>query len=165
MQHVRVCVSYACRHHEVAGFEPWEWELVVQKMHPEQNDSPELERDRISKTVGLMEEIIGPKVGTQYNKARNRPGPKGTRQLDCIAETVNTTIYLTLLEDEHLLLYHQVAGPAKRGPMNLTFWHYSAVVKETIPGRRFAVDPWFNDNGHPATVVPLDEWLSGYSPD
>jgi hypothetical protein len=39
--------------------------------------------------------------------------------------------------------------------------HWSAVIRERRIGRRFAVDSWFLDNGHPPFVQPLEDWLSG----
>ena len=32
------------------------------------------------------------------------------------------------------------------------------------PGERYAVDSWFVDNGEPAVVLPLAEWLNGGGP-
>ncbi|MER2551973.1 MAG: hypothetical protein ABTQ28_01730, partial [Thauera sp.] len=33
------------------------------------------------------------------------------------------------------------------------------------PGERYVVDSWFVDNGEPAVVLPLAEWLNGGGPD
>lgn len=160
-----ICVAYGCRHRETTFLDSQEWEKVAEMMEPEIFDSPEMERNRISETIGFLERIIGPRTGTEHNRARNRPGPQGSRQLDCIAEMVNTNIYLLLLDRENLLKHHKVAEPARRGPLNLSFWHNTAVIEETGTGNRYAVDTWFNDNGHPAAIIPLDIWMSGYSPD
>jgi hypothetical protein len=156
-----VCVSYACRHFETTFIDPGEWEEVMEMMRPDDYDSPEHERWRVSKTIGLLERIIGPKVGTQHNRGRNEEGPQGTRQLDCIADMVNTTIYLKLLSRENLMRYHEVAAPARKGPLNLSYWHYTAVIEEIGTKELFAIDPWFHDNGHQASVLPLDNWKSG----
>jgi len=32
------------------------------------------------------------------------------------------------------------------------------------PGQRYVVDSWFVDNGEPAVVLPLAEWLNGGGP-
>ena len=32
------------------------------------------------------------------------------------------------------------------------------------PGERYVVDSWFVDNGEPAVVLPLAEWLKGGGP-
>ena len=36
---------------------------------------------------------------------------------------------------------------------------------EPQPSRRFVVDSWFFDNGTPAVVMPLEDWMSGGGPD
>jgi hypothetical protein len=162
---ITVCVSYACRHIQTVVFYGRDLEMVAREMSPKPEDSPEQERERISRTIGLMERIIGPRAGTDKSTGRNRPGPPGTRQLDCIADSVNTTAYLLLLSRENLVFFHQVAAPARRGPLTLNLWHNTAVIRETDTGLLFAVDPWFNDNGYPAAIIPLDKWLAGYSPD
>jgi len=159
-----VCVSYGCRYIETTSLDPQEWEKVMDTMEPGYPDTPEEERRRISETIGLLERIIGPKVGTEHNKGRNRGGPPGSRQMDCIADSVNTTTYLLLLSSENLLKDHQVVQPVRKGPLSLSFWHHSAVIQEKDSDRRFAVDPWFYDNGHPAAVIPLDDWISGDYP-
>ena len=35
---------------------------------------------------------------------------------------------------------------------------------EDRPGQRYVVDSWFVDNGEPAVVLPLAEWLKGGGP-
>ena len=43
--------------------------------------------------------------------------------------------------------------------------HTSAVIVETANGQAYAVDSWFHDNGQPAEVVPLEQWVAGWGPD
>lgn len=38
-------------------------------------------------------------------------------------------------------------------------------AREVQTSRRFVVDSWFFDNGMPAVVLPLEDWLSGGGPD
>ena len=155
-----VCISYGCRHLLSTYLTDREWDMVVQSMMPGHEDSSFEERQRISETIGLLERIIGPKVGTQYNRARNESGPRGTRQLDCIAETVNTTVYLKLLEENSLMHYHRLVEPARKGPLSSGTWlHFTSVIEELDTGERFAVDPWFFDNGHPAVIISLQRWM------
>jgi hypothetical protein len=40
-----------------------------------------------------------------------------------------------------------------------------AFGKAGVAKRRFVVDSWFFDNGTPAFIMPLDEWLRGGGPD
>lgn len=158
------CVSYACRHKEITYITEEEWAEVVEVMGADKEDSASKERKRIGVSIGLLERIIGPKVGTAQNKGRNHDSP-GKRQLDCIADTVNTTTYLLLMANNGLMNFHEVAAPVKRGLLNFNFPHHSAAIKDTHAHIVYVVDPWFHDNGHPAEVVPLELWMKGYKPD
>lgn len=51
-----------------------------------------------------------------------------------------------------------------RGFILLGWPHTTAVISETVSGRRFAVDSWFHDNGQPPEIVALDIWRWGWSP-
>lgn len=160
INNLEVCVSYACRHKQSTYLTPEEWDSVALMMTPGEKDSAWLERRRIAETIGLLERIVGPKVGTQHNMARNGNGPAGSRQLDCVAEAVNTTIYLQLLQTNDLLRHHHLVAPVRKGPVSSGTWlHFSAAIEENQTGKRFAVDPWFYDNGHPAVVISLERWM------
>ena len=41
----------------------------------------------------------------------------------------------------------------------------AAVIHEIATGERFAVDSWFYDNGHAATIVPFVTWKANYQPE
>jgi hypothetical protein len=54
----------------------------------------------------------------------------------------------------------------------LVFDHYSAQIEEIGKSvsadekpARYVVDSWFVDNGQPAVVMPLENWLAGEGPD
>ena len=91
---------------------------------------------------------------------RNKFGPPRTAQLDCIAETSNTTIFLLLLERDGLISRHRVRYPARRG---FLMWspHKTAVLEELATGRGWAIDSWYGPSGSPAPVWPLEVWLAG----
>lgn len=160
-----VCVSYGCRYKEITYVTEEEWAEVVDVMEAGKEDSSSKERQRIGMSIGLLEKIIGPKVGTDKNKGLNYDSPAGERQLDCIADTVNSTIYLLLMAKNGLLYFHEVVAPGKRGLLNFNFPHHSAAIKDSHTHNVYVVDPWFHDNGHPAEVVPLELWMTGYKPD
>jgi hypothetical protein len=43
--------------------------------------------------------------------------------------------------------------------------HWAARMRERETREVYAVDSWFFDNGRPAAVLPLDDWLAGKTPD
>ena len=86
-------------------------------------------------------------------------------QLDCVDETVNTTIYLTLLSREGLLRWHRVAAPAHRGTLVTLDVANTPVLVENGTGKGFAVDTAFADPGLPPYIVPLETWLAAIIPE
>jgi hypothetical protein len=41
----------------------------------------------------------------------------------------------------------------------LIFDHWSAAIEERTSSMHYVVDSWFYDNGQPAVVMPLDDWM------
>lgn len=120
------------------------------------------ERARVALAVAELERLVGPRAGTAGDLARNRRGGAPRGQLDCLAETANTTVYLLLLENMGVLRHHEVAPPENRGATVFTA-HNTAVLRQA-DGAEYAVDSWFFENGSPAAVVELDRWRAGWQP-
>lgn len=151
-----VCRSFGCADTFHARLDEAEWMQVQELFTPPPADARE-ERSWAARGVGLLEELVGPKAGTQYVASRNEPGPPGTAQLDCLARASNTTVYLLLLERDGLLRRHRVGHPAHRGFL-MFFPHNAAVLEERDTGKTWAVDSWYGPNGSPAAVWPLELW-------
>ena len=124
------------------------------------------EREQIKSAVALFEEIVGPIAKTASDQPRNDSGGWGNtdRQLDCVAETINTTTYLMLLEQQGWVKWHRTSFPKHRGLFTLHAPHNTAVLKEKASGREYAVDSWFHANGKRPEVVPIEQWSSGFDP-
>lgn len=88
-------------------------------------------------------------------------------QHDCVDESLNTTIYLTLLERKGLLKFHSVGTPTVRLPLiHAGRWpHQTATMIDTQSQIPYAVDSWFHDNGFPAEIIALEKWKKGWKPD
>ncbi len=121
------------------------------------------EREAVSRVIGLFEVAAGQQTPTWADKGGNVNDNGVDGRMDCIDESTNTTNYLRLLESKGWLKYHRVLDPVKRAPL-LVNDHWTARIVEKKTGQEFAVDSWFFDNGHPAFVVPLDEWRNGAEP-
>ncbi|MBU1689453.1 MAG: hypothetical protein KJ958_14955 [Gammaproteobacteria bacterium] len=122
------------------------------------------ERKAISLMMGLFEVAAGRQTPTWADKGRNVNDDGVDGRMDCIDEAANTTTYLRLVEGRGWLKYHRVVESVKRAPL-LVNDHWAARIVEQKTGQEFAVDSWFFDNGQPAFVVPLNEWLAGAEPD
>jgi len=121
------------------------------------------EREAVSLAIGLFEVAAGRQTPTWADKGRNVNDDGVDGRMDCIDESANATRYLRLLESKGWLKHHRVLEPVRRAPLWVND-HWAAHIAETNTDREFAVDSWFFDNGQPAFVVPLDEWLAGAEP-
>lgn len=122
--------------------------------------SPAEERQHIRKAIALLEVQVGGITGTSRDLAKNVSGAGQPGQLDCIAESKNTTTYLRLLSSDGLLQWHTVEERELRNPWIVDL-HWAAVIRDKSTDQRYAVDSWFLDNGQPPYIQPLDQWLSG----
>jgi len=152
-----ICRSIGCANTARGLLSEAEWEQVRSLFTPPPAD-PREERARAARAVGLLGEWFDP--GARCAAPRKEFSPPRTAQLDCIAETSNTTIYLLLLERDGLLSRHRVRYPAHRG---FLMWlpHHTAVLEELATGQAWAIDSWYGPSGSPAPVWPLELWLAG----
>ncbi|OOZ44352.1 hypothetical protein [Solemya velum gill symbiont] len=120
----------------------------------------ETEREKIAQAIGWFEYRVGNQNGTWRDKGRNpgRVDPEG--QLDCIAESLNTTTYLKQIERLGLLKWHSVDDRVVRHRM-IFGTHWTAVIKEKENSDLYAVDSWYEDNGTSERVIPLETWFNG----
>ncbi|MDV3239845.1 MAG: hypothetical protein LOY58_13460 [Gammaproteobacteria bacterium] len=123
------------------------------------------ERAAIARGIAVVERYVGSRTGTDRDLGGTFPGAFRQGQMDCIDESTNTTRYLRLFEREGWLRRHDVAMPATRLPIPAGWWpHTTAVVTERGTGTAFAVDSWFEANGHPPYIVELGAWRRGWKP-
>lgn len=159
-----MCHGYGCRLRSQVGLTPQEWDPVAD-LFAEPAASAEIERGRIAMAIGLIEITVGRKTGTSEDEAGTLNAVSGNYQLDCVDETTNTSIYLTLLARAGYLKWHKLEGWAGRGALIDGAWpHQTAVIVELKTKTHYAVDSWFEDNGRAAHVVPLAAWRAGWKP-
>ncbi|WP_193366884.1 hypothetical protein [Pelagibius marinus] len=168
-----VCHGHGCRLRAQLDFSEQEWAPVAD-LFAEPAESAAVERERIGAAIGLIEAAAGRRAGTSRDVGGtlNAFGVAGggktgfDGQFDCYDETTNTSTYLTLLAEAGYLKWHRIDGWAKRGSLiGSDGWpHQTAVIVELQSQRAYAVDSWFEDNGHAAYMVPLEEWYAGWVP-
>jgi len=164
VKHFQVCHDVDCLNLTSVTLDKAAWQNLGDNFSVS-GKSAEAERNQISAAIALFEEITAPIAKTQTDLARNDSGSVGDRQLDCIAETVNTTTYLMLFEQQGWLKWHQVGFPKHRGLFTLQAPHNAAVIVEEATGREYVVDSWFHKNGEQPEIVTADQWSAGYDPD
>ena len=159
-----VCHGNTCRLVAFVSLEQEQWRAIRELFDPPA-DSAETERGQIWVAIARMESFIGPKTGTGHDLGGvEHPFASGDDQMDCIDESTNTSLYITLFQNAGLLRFHQVDDRATRGYFFRGWPHTTAVMLEIETGKLWAVDSWFFDNGVPPAIVPLEEWEAGWKP-
>lgn len=142
-----------------------EWQKVEAVFANDTPPSAEQERKQISFAIGKMEEIVGAKTGTSTDRAGTFDNSHYPGQLDCNDEAINTTTYMRLMLQHGLIKLHQIEDMRTRNFFFTGWPHSTAAIYEIANGKHYAVDSWFYDNGVPATIIPLEQWKSGYVPE
>lgn len=159
------CYGYGCVKKTKIDFDAKNWTEIQRIMRD--SKTAEKERENIKKAIGAFERIVGEKAGTKTDKGGTfaKMLSKDTQQ-DCVDESLNTTIYLTIMQQKGLLKFHQVSAPNVRLPIiHAGRWpHQTAVMQDIKSKKLYAVDSWFHDNGHNAEIVTLESWKDGWKP-
>lgn len=157
---VTACVDFGCKHRQDVTLDDGDWRAIARLFRSV--DSPAAERDAVARAIARLETDVGKHTPTGQDLAENwqRAGEPG--ELDCIAESRNTTGYLQLLQGAGLLRFHRIRDRVMRG---IFFVHWTAVLEEIDNGSRWAVDSWFRDNGRPPVILPLAQWYHYSGPD
>ena len=158
-----ICYNHGCTERAKVNLTYDDWRDVVALFEPRPSEPTE-ERARIQYAVALLETKVGAATGTDRDIGGWLAGAILDYQLDCVDESVNTTTYLMLLQQQGLIHLHDFGAPVKRGYFLNGWPHRSAVIADRETGRRYAVDSSFGDNGEPPAIVPLEEWQDGWKP-
>ncbi|MRR49608.1 MAG: hypothetical protein EG825_01625 [Rhodocyclaceae bacterium] len=163
-ERLSVCHGNTCRLVDFVSLEREQWREIQELFDPPA-DSAAAERGQIWVAIGRMESFIGPKTGTEHDLGgAEHPFASGDDQMDCIDESTNTSLYITLFQNAGLLRFHQVDDRSTRGYFFRGWPHTTAVMREIETGKLWAVDSWFFDNGVPPAIIPLNEWEAGWKP-
>ncbi len=154
---IPVCHGFGCRTRDTVRLTWAEW-LSVAGWFREPAATPEVERDRIRRAIGWMEVLVGNHSPTHKDLPGNELPQTIQRlgQLDCIDESVNTTVYLRLFEKAGYLRHHTVIQEAYRR----AFFdqHWAGQIEEAISGKRYVIDSWFQPHGYLPIVQDSDSW-------
>ncbi|MDP2230526.1 hypothetical protein [Methylotenera sp.] len=162
-----VCFGGGCAEIRRVSLNQEEWlkvEAIFADKTKDAQLNAEFERKQIANAIGLLETIVGIKIGTATDRAGTFNNSKFPGQLDCNDESINTTTYMQLMHHYGLIKLHGLEDMRTRNFFFNGWPHSTAVIREISTGRRYAVDSWFYDNGVPATIVPFEVWKSGYIP-
>ena len=158
-----LCYDHQCATLVTLRLSAPQWSAVRGLFKPTPRSAEE-ERRRIARAVALLETMSGRMTGTGNDKEGDLKGLGEFGQMDCIDESINTTTYLRMLEGAGLLRFHTVEDRATRGWFIRGWPHTTAVIRDSTTQTLYAVDSWFEDNGRPPHIVPLEIWKEGWEP-
>lgn len=164
LNHFEVCQGGGCAQVSAASLTLEQWQQVAHVFKPKA-ESAEQERQQIAKAIGVLEQIVGKQVGTEGDLAGTFGSMGMPGQMDCNDEAINTTTYMRLLKQAGLMTLHEVEDTRTRNFFFTGWPHSAAVIHEIASQQRYAVDSWFYDNGHAATIVPFEQWKANYQPE
>jgi len=159
---VTVCYNYSCAVQAKVVFP--EQRMHQLESHFQHLATPSAERTAIAWVIGRLEALAGEQSPTYRDRGGNLNDDGLDGRMDCIDHSHNTTAYLRLMESRGWLKFHRVLEPVKRAPF-MVIEHWSAHIVEIDTQQEFAVDSWFFDNGQPAAIYNLEDWMRGASPD
>lgn len=169
-QRFGVCYGYGCKYYQKTGLTNEEWAAVKALFGPQAKSARE-ERQMIAKAIALIEQYIGPKTGTDTDKARAIVINFSTRtQMDCIDEAFNSSSYLYLMAQDGLIKWHQLGAPLRRNLKDLSYPHSTATIHEKQSPRivggvgHYVVDSWFHKNGALAETILASMWKGPWYP-
>lgn len=159
-----ICYGGGCAGVANAAFDEAAWDPIRRLFQPPSVNAGQ-ERERLSRAIGLMEQVVGRQTGTSEDRAGTFVDVRYKHQLDCNDEAANTKTYLKLLQQAGYLQFHDIIDTKTRGYFFNGWPHTTAAIQEKQGSQLYAVDAWFYDNGKPAAVLPLEKWKSGWKPE
>ena len=158
---VSICYNYGCYARAPVNYSEAQLERLHQALAAAAD--AKAEREAISAVIGRMYAIAGEQTPVWRDKGGNYADGGENGKMDCIDHSTNTSAFLRLLEARGWLRFHDVLQPVMRRRL-LISEHWAARIRERQTQAVYVVDSWFFDNGHPALVLPVKDWLAGKTP-
>ena len=161
-EEVTICYNYSC--YAQAQVNYGEAQLEPLRLQLAAAADAAAERAALSLVIGRMYAIAGEQTPVWRDKGGNYADEGADGKMDCIDHSTNTSAFLRLLQARGWLRFHEVLEHLMRRRFFFAE-HWSARVRERATGQVYAVDSWYVDNGKPAVVMPIEDWLAGATPD
>ena len=124
-----ICQGGGCVQSDTLSLTPAEWDNVTRLFTP-QPQTAEAERNAISLAIGLLEDMVGTKIGTAADRAGTFNNSYYLHQQDCNDEAINSTTYMRLMQQAGLIRFHDILDTRTR-QFFFTGWpHTAAVIRE-----------------------------------
>ena len=159
---VTICYNYGCYTKAQVAF--GDQQLEALRLLLAAAGDAAAERAAISIVIGRMYAIAGEQTPVWRDKGRNYADGGENGQMDCIDHSTNTDTFLRLLQAHGWLRFHEVLEPLRRTRFIVAV-HWAARIRDRGTQQAYVVDSWYFDNGHPAAVLTVEDWLAGKRPD
>ena len=164
-----ICQGGGCAEISKIALTELEWNALTRIFNLPTKNAQEknevVERQKIAQAIGMLEDLVGQKIGTSADLAGTFFNGSLTGQQDCNDEAINSTTYMRLLKANGLMPLHEIEDMRTRNFFFTGWPHSTAVMREIKSGERYAVDSWFYDNGHAATIVTFKQWKANFQPE
>lgn len=151
-----ICYNYGCSAQASVTFSEAQLDRVRRTL--ERSPDAFTERVAIAWAVGRMYFYAGQQAPIWRDRGGNYDDDGVEGRMDCIDHATNTSASLKIFERRGWLKFHSVLPSVDRGIFAV---HRGARIRERPGSEEFIVDSWFFDNGDPAAVFTLAEWLKG----
>ena len=158
---VTICYNYGCFARAPVDYSEEQLERLHQQLAAAADASAE--REAISAVIGRMYAIAGEQTPVWRDKGGNYADGGDNGKMDCIDHSTNTTVFLKLLHARGWLRFHEVLEPLGRRHL-IVAKHWAARIRDRKTQEVYVVDSWFFDNGQPAGVYAVKDWLAGKTP-
>jgi hypothetical protein len=159
---VTICYNYGCNSKAQVNYDETQLDSLRSLLAAAADAAAE--RAAISSAIGRMYAIAGEQTPVWRDKGGNYADGGENGQMDCIDHSTDTTAFLRLLQAHGWLRFHEVLEPLRRMRFIVAV-HWTARIRERATQQAYVVDSWYFDNGHPAAVFAVEEWLAGKDPD
>ncbi len=160
-EELMICYNYGCYTRAPVDYSEAQLERLRQQLAAAADAAAE--RRAISAVIGRMYAIAGEQTPVWRDKGGNYADGGDNGKMDCIDHSTNTGVFLGLLQARGWLRFHEVLGPLLRRRFFFAE-HWAARIRERETQKAYVVDSWFFDNGRPAAVLPVKDWLAGSTP-
>ena len=159
---VAICYNYGCHATALVDFSEERLESLHQLLAASADAAAE--REAIAIAIGRMYGIAGEQTPVWRDRGGNYADGGVNGQMDCIDHSTNTDSFLRLLQARAWLRFHEVLEPLMRTRFIFAV-HWTARIRDRATQWVYVVDSWYFDNGHPAAVFAVEDWLAGKTPD
>jgi hypothetical protein len=159
---VTICYNYGCYAKAQVAYSERQLDTLHQLLAAAGDAGAE--REAISVAIGRMYGIAGEQTPVWRDKGGNYADGGENGKMDCIDHSTNTDTFLRLLQAHGWLRFHEVLQPLMRTRFIIAV-HWAARIRDRGTREDYVVDSWYFDNGHPAAVLTVGDWLAGKRPD